>query len=623
MTGNYVARRVLAVLLGLAGLTALSAAPARAQNLTVADVGVVISQAVTEATARGRLATIAVVDRVGNVLGVFRMTGAATTITVSSGRGVATGLEGAAIANTDTLLAIAKAVTGAYLSSAGNAFSTRVASQIVQEHFNVGEKQQPGGPLFGVQFSQLPCSDLNLQFPGVATRGPKRSPAGLSADTGGFPLYKNGRVVGGVGAISDGVYSLDLDIINRDVDPDEVIALAGTNGFDAPIDIRANRITAGGRTLRYSDATPADFRSNPSSAPAFPPAGGALVAVAGYANAAVIAGQVFGAAGSGYIPDPGGVFNNGRAFVLENAAGANRFPPTAGGDAATVVGGAANVLTAAEVNSILRHALDVALLARAQIRRPLGSYAQVTISVVDTNGLVLGLVRTPDAPVFGTDVSLQKGRTAVFFSRTTAGAEITALALAVDYIAQARSLIGPTAFADGIAYSARAIGNIARPYFPDGVDGQSVGPLSRPFQQWSPFSTGLQLDLVSTDIANHLTNPGNATNAAGCTGLAAVAAAGGSNRLANGIQIFAGGVPIYRNGVLVGGVGVSGDGIDQDDMIAALGLYHGGKGNGLSNARPAVRSDNLSPRGTRLRYVSCPFTPFLGITKAQNVCGVI
>ena len=36
----------------------------------------------------------------------------------------------------DDQAAIAKAVTGAYLSSEGNAFSTRTASQIVQEHFN-------------------------------------------------------------------------------------------------------------------------------------------------------------------------------------------------------------------------------------------------------------------------------------------------------------------------------------------------------------------------------------------------------------------------------------------------------------------------------------------------------
>ena len=39
-----------------------------------------------------------------------------------------------------------------------------------------------------------------------------------------------------------------------------------------------------------------------------------------------------------------------------------------------------------------------------------------TITVVDRAGTVLGLIRTPDAPVFGTDVALQKARTAAFFS---------------------------------------------------------------------------------------------------------------------------------------------------------------------------------------------------------------
>src|SRR3546814_11676749 len=68
--------------------------------------------------------------------------------------------------------------------------------------------------------------------------------------------------------------------------------------------------------------------------------------------------------------------------------------------------------------------------ARAQIRRPLDSRAQVTISVVDTHGAVLGIVRSPDAPIFGTDVSLQKARTAAFFSGAQAGAELTANASA-------------------------------------------------------------------------------------------------------------------------------------------------------------------------------------------------
>ena len=128
-------------------------------------------------------------------------------VSITSGRGIAVtnGLEnvqqffaanGAPDAPGSEFAAIAKAVTGAYLSSRGNAFTTRTANQIIQEHFNPGESFAPGGPLFGVQFSQLPCSDLNTrQFtlnggagpPGLvnATIGPKRSPLGLSADSGG------------------------------------------------------------------------------------------------------------------------------------------------------------------------------------------------------------------------------------------------------------------------------------------------------------------------------------------------------------------------------------------------------------------------------------------------------
>jgi hypothetical protein len=45
----------------------------------------------------------------------------------------------------------------------------------------------------------------------------------------------------------------------------------------------------------------------------------------------------------------------------------------------------------------------------------------------------------------------------------------------------------------------------------------------------------------------------------------------GKNPLKNGITVFAGGVPLYKNGKLVGGLGISGDGIDQDDLIAAGG----------------------------------------------------
>src|SRR5690606_12298431 len=107
--------------------------------------------------------------------------------------------EGAAVPS--TFAAISKAGTGAYLSSQGNAFTSRTASQIVQENFNPGEGFQAGGPLFGVQFSQLLCSDVTVVNPvlsgGISTEGnllssaslgPRPLPLGLSADPGGLPL---------------------------------------------------------------------------------------------------------------------------------------------------------------------------------------------------------------------------------------------------------------------------------------------------------------------------------------------------------------------------------------------------------------------------------------------------
>ena len=134
----------------------LYADPAQ-EALTVADVESVVAHAAAEAQARSLPAVIAVTDRVGNVLAVFRMTGARATATTSAapnGQNIdAQNLTVPAEAG-----AISKAITGAYLSSGGNAFSTRTASMIVQEHFppapnTVGLES---APRFGVQFSQLP-----------------------------------------------------------------------------------------------------------------------------------------------------------------------------------------------------------------------------------------------------------------------------------------------------------------------------------------------------------------------------------------------------------------------------------------------------------------------------------
>ena len=613
-----------------------------ASFLTQAEVERVIAQAVAEAQARGASATIAVSDRVGNVLAVFRMTGAATSVTIRStdatAPGVSGGLEGVNLVP-DTLAAIAKAVTAAFLSSEGNAFSTRTASQIIQEHFNPGEALAPGGPLFGVQFSQLPCSDLNRRFLGGAPdAGPKRSPLGLAGDPGGLPLYKGGTPVGAVGVIADGLYGIDRDIADVDADLDELLALAGSFGLAAPDERRAERITADGKTLRFSDAAFDRLASVPANAPAFASidgVAGALLAVPGYATAVVRTGLAFGQAISGVRPDaldyPGL-----DAFVLVDETDTERFRPRAGTEAL-------NALTEPEVRELLRHAIGIANRARAQIRRPLGLAARVTATVVDSNGVILGIARSRDAPVFGIDVSVQKARSAALLSSANAAAAISGVPDAEyiagglvtlrsespdQYVAALRGFLGlPNALADAqLAISARATGNLARPFYPDGVDSAAAGPLSKPAGEWSPFSSGLQLDLSYNALIQHVgfvlgAAPDVGTNCTGVGGFSGGFAIGAPiAALANGLQIFPGSVPIYRDRTLVGGIGVSGDGVDQDDMVAFLAVDEVASSLGTLNNAPAdMRTDQLTPLGARLRYVNCPQAPFLD-SNAQEVC---
>ena len=593
-----------------------AAAPA---FLNEADVDRVIARAAAEAQARGLAATISVVDRVGNVLATFEMAGAPATVAVSSGLGVAGGLDGIAAGTVPAALAaLSKAITGAYLSSQGNAFSTRTAGQIVQEHFNPQESQQPSGPLYGVQFSQLACSDV-MRRPSQGDAGPKASPLGLSADPGGLPLYKDGILVGGVGVEANGVYGLDRDITDLDDDAEEAMAVAGAFGLEAPADIRGDRITADGRTFRYLDS--AATRSDPARAPALASVPGQRIAVAGFAPSAPRAGTPYGTPASGIRPGSGG------AWVLDDGQGNNRFPPRAGLDGR---------LAAPEVEALLGEALAVARRARGQIRRPLGSTAEVSIAVVDTTGAILGFVRTPDGPVFGIDVAVQKARTAMFFSHPDAARALSefpaaqhvpgeALVAPGRYRDAAAGFLGdPLAFSGAVAWSARAIGNLHRPTYPDGIEGTPHGPLSTPMAQWSPFNVGLQLDLAYNQLLNGAF--AQAPEGVPCVGQRFPANAAEptndlARRLANGMQIFPGGVPIYRGEVLVGGIGVSGDGVDQDDMVAYLGLRNAGLrlGTGIANAPRALRADQFVPHGARIRYVQCPQSPFVD-SNEQNVC---
>ena len=521
---------------------------ATAGNLSSTEVQTIISQAVSAAVSLNRAVTVAVTDREGNALGVFSMTGAPATTTIRSVGTAGMGLEGSVVPS--SLAAISKAGTGALFSTGGNAFTTRTAGFIIQEHFPPGIDFRPGGPLYGVQFSSLPCSDIKI--PGL--------PLGLSADPGGLPIYKGGLAVGGVGIEGDGLYTVDRNPADLDQPPEELIAASAVRGFEAPALIRGDNILVDGIRLPYSNV----------ATPPAPP----TIAFGSLPGAIVVGFPILPAQTSAFVP----------ALVAGIAGEVDpRFFPFISGSAPA----GPNALTAAEVQTIMTHAVQQANITRAAIRQPLGSNGRVTIAVVDAGGTVLGVFRQLDAPVFGFDVSVQKARTAAFFSRSDAGALLSGAGF-TSYVSRAA--------ADGIqlngtvAFSARAIGFLHRPLFPDGINNTAAGPFSTSLADWSPFNVGLELDLIQTNLIATL-------------GGAALPCSAIPN-LANGIQIFAGSTPLYKNNVLVGAIGISGDGIDQDDIVSAAGA------NGFSPA-PAIRSDQVFVRSVRLPFLKFPRSPNL------------
>lgn len=626
--------------------------------LTEDDVRKIIAQGVNEALAQGKPSVITVVDRVGNVLAIYRMAGAPVTVRITDPRPVTGGLLGLDVP--PELAAISKAITSVYFSSEGNAFTSRTAGQIAQEHFNQGDATAPAGPLFGVQISNLPCSDINTRFTGSGTSpGTHRAPLGLSPDPGGISLYKAGVPVGGVGVSgAKGTYTLDINAEDRDKDLDEDIAVAATFGFAGPADRRADAITAGGLTLQYANTEFNELAKDPSTAPPYSsltPASGGLVALPGYSQAVILRGTAFGQPESGIRQDttewPGL-----DAFVVVDKDNNNRFPPRDGTDGA-------GALTANEVRTILGEGLKVAHRTRAQVRRPLGSPAGETVVITDTNGVVLGIARTRDSLVDAIDVTTQKARTAAFFSGAYAASDIASATTANflradvdtatntitltttsqstpgDYIPKFRSFVGSnTALADGaIAYSNRAVGLLGQPLYPSGVPGAPNGPLSLPLPDWSPFKTGLELDLTYNQIALSIAyivnqlgftlnlngtiipapTPGGEPPLGdvrvGCTDIP---------RISAGFTLFPGSFPIYRGSQLVGAVAASGDGSDQSDLVAFLALSNGAAvlNTGLNQAPNDKRADTLAPLGARLLYVQCPQAPFLD-TQDANVCG--
>ncbi|MFQ5844178.1 MAG: heme-binding protein, partial [Planctomycetota bacterium] len=345
--------------------------------LSAAEVTTILEQAANRALLDGNAFVFSVTNREGVEVGAFGMGG-----TVG-----------------DPTEARRKALTAAFLSSNQHSFNTRTAAFIIDDHFPPGLSNTPGGPLYGVQFSALPCSDVVGAAGTVFTTG-----LGLSGDPGSIPLYKGGCLVGALGA--DGGTPRDQ----------ERAAWAGALGFRPDRRIFGSNIFIDGVSLRFVDEMPAD-------APVTLPFG-------------VLAGAVLTPPMAAPPPAsfPPGSFGGLTVEVLVAPMDSPAVPTPK--------------LLSGDVSAILDATAALSDRLRAGIRRPLGSPARMFIAVVDTDGVVLGLIRTPEATFFSLDVAVQKARTAAFFS------------------------------SDLLAISTRALGFLAQGFFPPGLDGEPPGPLA-------------------------------------------------------------------------------------------------------------------------------------------------
>jgi uncharacterized protein GlcG (DUF336 family) len=237
--------------------------------------------------------------------------------------------------------------------------------------------------------------------------------------------------------------------------------------------------------------------------------------------------------------------------------------PTAGpgevpdGDLVAPADGPVGGLTAAEVRQILDRAVQIANQTRAVIRLPLGSRARMVIAVADLDGTIIGLNRMPDATVFSIDVAASKARNMIYFnSASRTDQDLNEVPI-------------------GTAVTNRTISFGAQPLFPPGIDGSGAGPFFNLYMQdtLNPCTQGFQ--------------------------------PAGPNQ--SGIVFFPGALGLYRNGVLVGGLGVSGDGVEQDDFVTSF------AGQGFE-APVEIRADQLElPSSTsgmvRLPYLKFPRNP--------------
>lgn len=277
----------------------------------------------------------------------------------------------------------------------------------------------------------------------------------------------------------------------------------------------------------------------------------------------------------------------------------------------------ADELKQADVISIVNRSIAEAQRTRAAIRLPLGSRSKMVIAVADSTGNILGLYRMHDATVFSIDVAVAKARNTAYYADPAA---IQMADLVDDDLLVVRGAVtvnqlnklkyknngGVLGIVDlftssksqarytpqtGLAFTNRTFRFLAEPRYPSGVDG-ALPPVfsiltdpgisrrtAENFNQANPtpasqFTSAMGFD--SFHVGRNFHDPADIANQ-------------------NGIVFFPGSSPLYKSQLLVGGFGVSGDGVDQDDVVTFAGQQD-------YAAPQSLRADRTFYRGVRLPY---------------------
>ncbi len=591
--------------------------------LTPSDVQALLQRAAAATSLNS--AIIAVVDRNGTILGVRVESGVSPDITDNVANKVFA-IDGA----------VSLARTGAYFANDTANLTSRLVQEISQTtitqrevdsnpdvpdpngdstvygpgyvapvgkkgHFPPGYQFQPQVDLYDIEGTNrdeisnatgtrfnVPAQDVplggNLVAPesyGVVTGIlPTAQSRGIATLPGGVPLYKtvNGKtaLVGGIGVFFPGTTgyasaensTLNTPALRDKKKPDysdiaEYMAFVASGGspslglsFQGPINgapalpdfaqPKAMRIDLVGITLNI-------FGNGGLSGP------GRMVAY----------GQKFGNGspndGTDQPVDPqGDLYLNGQGVPY----GWLVTPHTEPGDG----------LTAADVEAIVARGIASASDTRAQIRLPLNNTTRMVFAVSDEQGNILGLYRMPDATYFSIQVAVAKARNVAYYDNP--------------------SLLQPADMIKGIpagtALTARTFRFISLPFFPEGIDTNPPAPGNI---------------LTDGGVTQYATTKGAPLPARAFTSLQGFADFNPNRNFQDpynldnqsGVVFFPGSAPLYKDEttgtttsrVLVGGLGVSGDGVFQDDDVTATAA--------IAYAPPSKkRADMVKVRGVRL-----------------------